>query len=194
MVLAFIAPHPMNARMEKHTFLCSKCNQTRSYTLPAKNAPNPDHSHQIEEARPSNDERDVHKIAKRRDFRIAELVVDPLFKKGWLEQSVVKGYADAKRVDEVLFAIARLAKMSVGSVERLIMRPWSSPVGALLKEINFNLATIDAIYLARPSHGGLSADDLQTIKLEYMSLTRPAAEKKMRFYRIQQLGARQGDV
>ena len=53
----------------------------------------------------------------------------------------MKGYAEAKRIEEVLFAIARLAKMSVGSVERLIMRPWSSPVGALLKEINFNLAT-----------------------------------------------------
>ena len=106
----------------------------------------------------------------------------------------MKGYAEANRIEEVLFAISRLAKMSVSSVERLIMRPWSSPVGALLKEINFNLATIDAIYLARPSHGGLSADDLQEIKLEYMSLTRPAAEKKMRFYRTQQLGARQGDV
>lgn len=194
MVLAFIAPHPMNARMENHTFLCAKCNQTRSYVLPAKNAANQKLSQQIAEVRASNGEIDVRNFTARRDFRIAELVVDPLFKKGWLEQSVVKGYAEAKRIEEVLFAIARLAKMSTGSIERLIMRSWSSPVGALFKEINFNLATIDAIYCARPSNGGLLGDDLQEIKLEFINLTRPAAEKIMRFYKTQQLGARQGDV
>lgn len=193
MVLAFIAPHPMNARMEKHTFLCAKCNQTRSYVLPAKNIATQERSQQITEPRASNGERDRSDFSVRRDFRIAELVVDPLFKKGWLEQSIVKGYAEAKSIEEVLFAISRLAKMSTGSIERLIMRPWSSPVGALFKEINFNLATIDAIYLARPSNRGLSGDDLQQIKLEFMSLTRPAAEKIMRFYRTQQLGVRQGD-
>jgi hypothetical protein len=36
MVLAAITPHPINARMEKHTFLCTQCNQTRTYVLPAK--------------------------------------------------------------------------------------------------------------------------------------------------------------
>lgn len=194
MVLAVITPHPANARMEKHTFLCAKCNQTRSYALPAKNMANPEHSDQIGEARAFIGERDERKFTARRDFRIAELVVDPLFKKGWLNQSVVKGFAEAKRIEEVILAIARLAKMSTGSVERLIMRPWSSPVGALFKEINFNLATIDAIYCARSSNGGLLGDDLQAVKLEYMSLKRLAAEKIMRFYKTQQLGTRQGDV
>jgi hypothetical protein len=194
MVLGFIAPHPKNARMEKHTFLCAKCNQTRSYALPAKNAANQELSQHIAEVRASNGERDARNFTARRDFRKAELLVDPLFKKGWLEQSIVKGYAEAKRIEEVIFAIARLATMSTGSIERLIMRPWSSPVGALFKEINFNLATIDAIYCGRPSNSGLSGDDLQEIKLEFTKVSRPEAEKIMRFYKIQQLGVRQGDV
>ena len=126
MVLAVITPHPANARMEKHTFLCAKCNQTRSYALPAKNVASPEHGDQIGEARTAVGEGEKRKFTPRRDFRIAELVVDPLFKKGWLNQSVVKGFAEAKRIEEVIFAIARLAKMSTGSVERLIMRPWSA--------------------------------------------------------------------
>ncbi|MSO67940.1 MAG: DUF2336 domain-containing protein [Pseudolabrys sp.] len=194
MVLAFIVPHPMNTRMEKYTYLCAKCNQTRSYALPAKNSTDPKHSHQIDEVRASDDEKDACKFTARRDFRIAELVIDPLFKKGWLNQSVVKEFAEAKRIDEVLFAITRLAGMPTGAIERLIMRFWSSPVGTLLKEINFNLATIDAIYCARPSNGGLLADDLKETKLEFMKLTRPAAERIMRFYKTQQLSTRQGDV
>ena len=194
MVLAAITPHPKNARMEKHTFLCAKCNQTRSYALPAKNAGNPECSDQIGEVPAFIAEKEKRKFTARRDFKIAELVIDPIFKKGWLDQSMVKGFAEAKRIEEVILAIARLAKMSAGSVERLIMRPWSIPVGALFKEINFSLATIDAIYCARPSNGGLLSSDLLEVKREYMSLTRLAAEKIMRLYKTQQLGNRQGDV
>ena len=35
MVLAAITPHPMATRMERRTFLCGKCNQTKTYVLPA---------------------------------------------------------------------------------------------------------------------------------------------------------------
>jgi len=36
MVLATIAPHPISTHMESHTFLCEKCNQTKTYMLPTK--------------------------------------------------------------------------------------------------------------------------------------------------------------
>jgi ribosomal protein S27AE len=36
MVLAAVTPHPINARMERHTYLCEPCNQTKTYALPAK--------------------------------------------------------------------------------------------------------------------------------------------------------------
>ena len=36
MVLAAITPHPIAAHMERHTFLCAKCNQTKTYMLPAR--------------------------------------------------------------------------------------------------------------------------------------------------------------
>ena len=44
MVLAAITPHPKNDRMDRHTYLCAVCNQTRTYVLPAAEAvdlPNP---------------------------------------------------------------------------------------------------------------------------------------------------------
>jgi hypothetical protein len=36
MILAAITPHPIVAHMERHTFLCAKCNQTKTYMLRAK--------------------------------------------------------------------------------------------------------------------------------------------------------------
>ena len=35
MVLAAITPHPKNNQMDRHTYLCAICNQTRTYVLPA---------------------------------------------------------------------------------------------------------------------------------------------------------------
>ncbi len=36
MVLAAITPHPIASHMQRHTFLCATCNQTKTYMLPAK--------------------------------------------------------------------------------------------------------------------------------------------------------------
>jgi hypothetical protein len=35
MVLAAVTRHPIATHMERHTFLCAKCNQTKTYMLPA---------------------------------------------------------------------------------------------------------------------------------------------------------------
>jgi len=39
MVLAAVTPHPIASHMERHTFLCETCNQTKTYILPAEPAP-----------------------------------------------------------------------------------------------------------------------------------------------------------
>ena len=36
MVLAAVTPHQITAHMERHTFLCASCNQTRTYMLAKK--------------------------------------------------------------------------------------------------------------------------------------------------------------
>jgi hypothetical protein len=38
MVLAAVTPHPVATQLARHTYLCSRCNQTKTYVLPA-NAP-----------------------------------------------------------------------------------------------------------------------------------------------------------
>ena len=36
MVLAAITPHPIAAQMQRHTYLCVTCNQTKTYMLPGR--------------------------------------------------------------------------------------------------------------------------------------------------------------
>ena len=37
MILAAITPHPIASDMERHTYLCKTCNQTKTYILPSGN-------------------------------------------------------------------------------------------------------------------------------------------------------------
>jgi C4-type Zn-finger protein len=37
MVLVVVTPHPIAPEMERHTYLCRPCNQTKTYVLPGSN-------------------------------------------------------------------------------------------------------------------------------------------------------------
>ena len=36
MLLAVTIPHPIAVQMQRHTYLCSKCNQSKTYMLQSK--------------------------------------------------------------------------------------------------------------------------------------------------------------
>jgi hypothetical protein len=38
MVLAVVTPHPVAPQLGKHTYLCARCNQTKTYILPTSSA------------------------------------------------------------------------------------------------------------------------------------------------------------
>src|SRR6187397_1034806 len=38
MVLAVVVPHPVAPQLGKHTYLCTRCNQTKTYVLPTDTA------------------------------------------------------------------------------------------------------------------------------------------------------------
>ena len=155
------------------------------------NTANPKYSDLIQEVLGSFGNQEVPKTSTvRRDYRMAELVINPLANSGRLTEYVVKEFAEVKKLEEVILAIAHLANLSTGDIERLIMGTWSSPVAVVLKAIGFHLATVDAIYCSRLSHGEAMRDDLRVTKLEFINLKRPTAERIMRFYKVRELGTR----
>jgi hypothetical protein len=113
-----------------------------------------------------------------KDYRTAELVV----KSQPLTEAVVNEFVKAKKLEEIIVAIAQLSGLSATEIERLFMGSWSSPVAVIFKAIGFRLATVDAIYRARLSNGQVVHDDLTQIKAEFIALRRPTAERIMRFY------------
>jgi hypothetical protein len=45
MVLAIITPHPVAPQLGRHTYLCAKCNQTKTYILPTDPPASSDSAH-----------------------------------------------------------------------------------------------------------------------------------------------------
>jgi hypothetical protein len=158
------------------------------------NAANPKHRSLIEEVvGPAVDQDPLRKPTERRDFRIAKIVVDPLAKSGRLTESAVKEFAEAKKVEEVIDAIAQLANLPTRDVECLIMETWSGPVACLLKSIGFGLTTLNAIYCSRLSKGEQPGPDLFEAKTEYFNISRSTAERVMRFYKAREFSTRKTD-
>jgi hypothetical protein len=115
-----------------------------------------------------------------KDYTNAELVV----KSQPLTEAIVNEFATARKLEEVIVSIAQLSGLSTTEIERLIMDTWSSPVAIIFKAIGFRLATIDAIYRSRLSSGDvIRSDGIQT-KAEFIAVSRPTAERIMRFFRV----------
>jgi uncharacterized protein (DUF2336 family) len=118
-------------------------------------------------------------VSAPRDYRTAELVVSSRP----LTEAVVNEFAKSKKLEEIVVSIARLSGLPMTEIERLFLATWSSPVAVILKAIGFHLATIEALYRARLSAGDPIRDDLTRTKAEFIALSRPTAERIVRFYR-----------
>jgi uncharacterized protein (DUF2336 family) len=114
------------------------------------------------------------------DYRTAELCV----KSREITDAVVNEFAQAKKIEEVIVSIAQLSGLSAPEIERLIMGTWTSPIAIIFKAIGLRMTTVDAIYRARlQGGGGLGNDGIRT-KAEFIAVSRPTAERIMRFFRV----------
>ena len=132
-------------------------------------------------------------LIERREFSAAELIVIPLVKSGKLTEEVVKEFAEARKVDEAIVAIAQLSSLPMRKIERLIMETWSGPTVCIFKAIGFHLKTLEAIYFMRLPKGAPRRDDFGETKKAFLNLSRNTAERIIRFYKARQFGTREAD-
>jgi hypothetical protein len=114
------------------------------------------------------------------DYRTAELFV----KSRELTDAVVSEFAREKKVEEVIVSVAQLSGLSTAEIERLIVGTWSSPLAIIFKAIGLRLTTVDAIYRSRQPNGDVIYSDGIRVKAEFISVSRPTAERIMRFFRV----------
>ena len=126
--------------------------------------------------------------AEDKSYRKAELAV---LAQG-LSEATVNEFAQQKKLDEIVVAVAQLAKLSFPETERLLMNTWPSPVAVIFKAIGFHLSTLTAIYSARLPSGAPPGADLVRTKAEFIALSRQTAERILRFYQVRKSASRAG--
>jgi uncharacterized protein (DUF2336 family) len=115
-----------------------------------------------------------------KDYRTAELVV----RSQPLTEVTVNEFAQTKKLEEIIVAIAQLSGLPPEEIERLLLSTWSSPVAVIFKAIGFHLATLHAVYCACTANGKASQLDLIRTKAEFIALRASTAERILRFYRV----------
>ena len=68
-------------------------------------------------------------------------------------------FTKAKKLEEIIVAIAQFSGLSTTEIERLFMGTWTSPVAVIFKAIGYHLATVEAIYRSRLANGEVARDD-----------------------------------
>lgn len=129
---------------------------------------------------PSTRFKEINVVHSKTDYRTAELCV----KAREITDGTIKEFAQAKKIEEVIVSIARLSGLSASEIERLIIGEWTSPLAIIFKAIDLRMATVDAIYRARPQAGNAIGNDGIRTKAEFIAISRPTAERIMRFFRV----------
>jgi hypothetical protein len=144
-------------------------------------AGNPEHREAIKAMFPENGPSTRSKVDNSiKDYRAVERAL----KSQPITEAVVKEFAEAKKVDEVVVSIAQLSGLSVYEIERLFAGPWSSPVAIILKAIGFHLSAIDPIYRSRLSGNAVVGSDLVRTKAEFIAISSATAGRIMRFLAV----------
>ena len=123
-----------------------------------------------------------------KSYRKAELAV---LAQG-ASEATVSEFAQKKYLDGIVVAVAQLAKLSFPETERLLMGAWQGPVAIVFKAIGFRLGTLTAVYAARLDSGAATGADLVRTKAEFIALSRPTAERILRFYQVRKSTSRAG--
>ena len=144
---------------------------------------NPENSKAIQPALHPSTQPNAVKIARSAtDYRTAELCV----KSREITDAVVNEFAQANKIEEVIVSIAQLSGLSAPEIERLIMGTWTSPIAIIFKAIGLRMTTVDAIYRSRLSGNDAIGNDRIRTKAEFIAVSRPTAERIMRFFRVRE--------
>jgi len=121
-----------------------------------------------------------------RDYRAAQRVVLNMQRAGRLDEMAVAAFCGENKYEEIVVALAILAKVPVNLVDRLMGGQQSDAVLILCKAIAFSWPTVRALIMARPRHNGTSNLELNAAFANYDRLSASTARRVVRFWQVRQ--------
>jgi uncharacterized protein (DUF2336 family) len=122
----------------------------------------------------------------RRDYRAAQRIVLGLGQAGGLNEAALAVFCGQDKHEEVVVALAALAKVQIEIVDRSMDGDRLDPALILCKAANLSWPTVKAVILLRSAGRGMAASDLDAANVNYARLSASTAQRVVRFWQVRQ--------
>jgi hypothetical protein len=117
-----------------------------------------------------------------KDYFVAKRLVGIVHQQGWLNESKILGYAQSRKMDEVVVGLSLLCRLPVNVTERALVDVTGDLLVVLTRAMQFSWPTTMALlFLAARDHR-ISSSGLTAKKLEFERLSSKAARSILEFY------------
>ena len=130
-----------------------------------------------------------------RDFTCARQLILDLMGRGALCETTLLEFANARRYEEMVAALAELSSSSIQIIATVMRSDRHAGLLIPCKAAGLKWPTVSTILRIRFAHHGVADHDLAQAKADYLSLSRPSAQRTLRFWQIHTAvgGRRSGD-
>lgn len=125
-----------------------------------------------------------HYMSKAYDFREATRVVALLEERGKLNESVLRDFAQQRRYEETVVALARLSTSRLEVVRPLMQSLRHDGILVACKAAELSWDTVRAILDCRYMSGSTGALELRKAQEQFADMTRETARRLLRFWQV----------
>ncbi len=125
--------------------------------------------------------------APKRDFRLAETIVDKMKERHQLNEGAVCDFANAGRYEEMTVGLARLSMAPVTLLDRLIQNPRYDGVLVVCKTLGLHWPTFKAILTNRFS-SQMTTAEVERARTDFFKLSAVTARRLFRFWLVRDSG------
>ncbi|MBV8921960.1 DUF2336 domain-containing protein [Bradyrhizobium sp.] len=123
-------------------------------------------------------------MSRARDFPSAKLVIARLKKEGRLNERALLDFAQARKYEETVTALAELSKASVEVVRPLMQSLRSEGILVPCRVAGLRWETVGAVLNSRFSSGVMAPEELSKLKREFDGLTLESAHRLLKLWTV----------
>ncbi|MBV8696514.1 DUF2336 domain-containing protein [Bradyrhizobium sp.] len=123
-------------------------------------------------------------MSRARDFPSAKLVIACLKKEGRLNERALLDFAQARKYEETVTALAELSKASVEVVRPLMQSLRSEGILVPCRVAGLRWETVGAVLNSRFSSGVMAPEELSKLKREFDGLTLESAHRLLKLWTV----------
>jgi len=119
-----------------------------------------------------------------RDYKAAQRTIEALRREGKLNEATLIDFAQQRKYEETVAALACLCAVQLEVVDRLMEGERPDPILILCKAAGWGWPTAKTIILSRPAGNGAARQGLDTAFTNFERLSSNTAQRVMRFWQI----------